>query len=133
MRVGLVSLPVADAVAGFENDAENNRRLNQSTLNKYILMFKQLKAFAEHKGVRYLKEFDTPMLWQFQQTWSGIGPRTAQKKLERVKAFFGFAHESLWISENPAKVLKGPDRIKPSQKLPFETIFIGDTHVASSL
>jgi site-specific recombinase XerD len=114
------SIAVADAVAEFENDAENNRRLNQSTLKKYTLMFKQLKAFAAHKGIRYLKELDTPTLLQFQQTWSGIGPRTAQKRLERVKAFFAFAHESQWISENPAKVLKGPDRIKPSQKLPFE-------------
>src|SRR5207245_2167045 len=114
------AITVADTIAGFESDAENNRRLNQSTLRKYKLMFKQLKAFAEHKGIRYLKEFDTQTLRQFQQTWNGISPRTALKKLERVKAFFVFAHESQWISENPAKVLKGPDRIKPSQKLPFE-------------
>jgi integrase/recombinase XerD len=111
---------VADAVLEFDRDAEKNRRLNNSTLKKYKLMLKQLKAFADSKGIRYLKEFDTATLRQFQQTWSKIGPRTALKKLERVKAFFSFAQESRWVPENPAKPLKGPERIKPTQKLPFE-------------
>ena len=114
------AITITEAVAEFDKEAEHVRRLNYSTLKKYRLMLGQLKKFAEHKGLQHLKEFDVQALREFQRTWADIGPRTALKKLERVKAFFRYARENRWIMENPAKVLKGPERIKPTQKLPFE-------------
>ena len=48
------------------------------------------------------------------------GPRTALKKLERVKAFFRFAVENNWVTLNPTKIVRGPANIRDTHKLPFE-------------
>jgi len=39
--------------------------LNESTVYKYRLLFKQIGAFAQKRGLRYLKELDLPMLDDF--------------------------------------------------------------------
>lgn len=110
---------IAEAKQQFLQDAESGRRLSESTLGKYKLMLRELEDFASKKGYRYLKEFDVEFLRQFRDSWK-IGPRTAVKKIERVRAFFRFAVESGWIEKNPAKLVRGAATIKDTQKLPFE-------------
>src|SRR5262249_25540283 len=43
---------------------------------------------------------------------------SAMKKLERLRAFFRFCHDSNWIPDNPARKLKNP-KITQSPTLPF--------------
>ena len=93
--------------------------LSEATLRKYRLMFKHLEKFAAKKGFLYLKQLDLNALREFRESWE-LGPRTAMKKLERVKAFFRFATENEWITVNPARLLRGPANIRDTQKLPFE-------------
>ncbi|MFZ0589602.1 MAG: phage integrase SAM-like domain-containing protein, partial [Bryobacteraceae bacterium] len=112
-------ITIADAKARFLKDAESGRRLGESTLKKYRLMLKHLEQFAAKKGFVYLKQFDSDALRDFRDTWQ-LGPRTALKKLERVKAFFRFAAENDWITLNPAKIVRGPANIRDTHKLPFE-------------
>jgi hypothetical protein len=54
------------------------------------------------EGFLYLKQFDLNALREFRDSWE-LGPRTALKKLERVKAFFRFATENEWVGVKPAR------------------------------
>jgi integrase/recombinase XerD len=112
-------ITIAEATARFLKDAETGRRLSEATLRKYRLMFKRLEKFAAKKGFLYLKQLDLNALREFRESWE-LGPRTAMKKLERVKAFFRFATENEWITVNSARLLRGPANIRDTQKLPFE-------------
>jgi integrase len=112
-------ITINDAKARFLRDAELGRRLGESTLKKYRLMLKHLEEFAAKEGFVYLKQFDVEALRDFRDSWK-LSPRTALKKLERVKAFFRFSAENNWISSNPAKVVRGPKNIHDTHKLPFE-------------
>lgn len=116
---GVSLTTIENAIASFLNDAETGRRLDESTLRKYRLMLRQLQEFAARKGFRYLKELDVQALRDFRDSWK-VGPRTALKKIERVRAFFRFAVDNDWIEKNTAKLVRGPANIKDVQKHPFE-------------
>jgi integrase/recombinase XerD len=83
------------------------RGLREPTIYKYLLLFRQFQAFAEQEGRRFLKESDLDWLRRFRASWPNQNV-SACKKLECLKAFFRFAYESDWISENPAAKLKPP-------------------------
>jgi len=53
----------------------------------------------------------------YREKWT-VAPITAHKKLERLKTFFRFSHDSGWIGKNPARLLKAP-KVKPGTTLPF--------------
>ena len=110
---------ITEASAAFLKDAESGRRPGESTLRKYKLLLRQLTEFASTLGYRYIKEFDVESLRAFRDSWN-VAPRTALKKLERMRAFFRFAQESSWIEKNVSKLVRGPAKIKDSQNLPFE-------------
>jgi integrase/recombinase XerD len=93
------------------------RKLNESTLYKYRLLFKQVRDFAQRRGFRYLKELDLTALDDFRAEWKD-GPRSSQKKLERLKAFFRFCERRKWIDCNPALDLKAP-KIQNKPTMPF--------------
>ena len=110
---------ISSAKERFLRDAELGRRLSEPTLRKYRLMLRQLEEFAAARGFRYLNEFDLGALRDFRDSWH-VGPRTALKNLERLRAFFRFAVENGWADRNEARAVRGPARIKDTQKLPFE-------------
>lgn len=110
---------ILEAKERFLKDAESGRRLGESTLRKYRLMLRHLEEFGTNKGFLYLKQLDGEALREFRDSWK-LSPRTALKKLERVKAFFRFATENDWIGTNPARLVRGPAKIRDTQKLPFE-------------
>lgn len=110
--------PVAieDACKQFEADARA-RGLREPTLKKYRVLFTQLKSFASEKGLLFLKQWDLAVVRDFRASWRDRGI-SALKKLERLRAVFRFAHESGWITENPAKKLKKPEVTDPPT-MPF--------------
>jgi integrase/recombinase XerD len=60
---------------------------------------------------------DLSTLDSFRDEWKD-GSRSALKKLERLRAFFGFAVRRKWVMDNPAVELKAPKaQLRPS--LPF--------------
>lgn len=83
------------------------QKLAESTIAKYRQLFKQMNAFAQDRGLRYLKELDLMMLDAFRAKWKD-GARSGAKKLERLRAFFRFAQERDWVAKNPAARLKAP-------------------------
>jgi hypothetical protein len=82
---------IKDAHAKFTADAEA-RKLNDATLYKYRLLFRQLDGFAETYKLQFLKQLDLDTLATFRATWTE-GPRTSLKKLERLRAFMRFAEK----------------------------------------
>jgi len=112
-------IKISEAKQRFLKDAESGRRLGESTLRKYKLMLRRLEDFATKRGFLYLTQLDVESLRDFRDSWK-VGPRTALKTLERVRAFFRFALENDWIERNPAKLVRGAAHIKDPQKLPFE-------------
>lgn len=107
---------IAAATAAFIADAEA-RGLAPSTRKKYRVLFDQLSAFAAHRGMRYLTEWNTPTLRTFRESWTDASI-SASKKLERLRSFFRFCVSSKWLQENPAAEVKPPKvRYEPTMPL----------------
>jgi len=107
---------IAEACEKFEADAQA-RKLNDATIYKYKLLFRRLKAFTERRGLRFLNELDVDTLSAFRAECN-LGPRSSLKKLERLRAFLGFAQQRAWIDTNPARKLKVP-KVPVRPTLPF--------------
>jgi integrase/recombinase XerD len=91
--------------------------LKAATVDRYRIIFRQLERFAEAKGIRYVKELDFVKLSQFRATWKD-GALSGHKKLERVRAIFGFAKKMRAVTENPALELEMPI-VRQMPTLPF--------------
>jgi len=83
------------------------RKLHGSTVGKYKLLQRQMEAFSQQCGLRFLNEFDLIAVGRFRSQWKD-GPRSSAKKLERLRAFFRFCQDRKWMQENPASRLKSP-------------------------
>lgn len=97
---------LADAWESFLADLEA-RKLSCETIRKYKLLESRMAAFAADKGLSLLADFDVDTLSRFRSTWKD-GARTSAKTLERLRAFFRFAHDRNWTEKNPATRLKLP-------------------------
>jgi integrase/recombinase XerD len=102
---------IQEATEAFIRDAEA-RGLRPPSVYKYKLLFKQLTAFAADKGLRYITECDVENLRLFRESWANKN-FSARKKLEALRTFFKFVHESGWLPTNPAKVIKPPKTDDP--------------------
>jgi site-specific recombinase XerD len=110
------AISVGHAWEQFLADAEA-RNLRESTVYKYKLLSRQMETFATDNGLRFLREFDLPILRKFRASWPN-GNLGALKKLEYLRAFFRFAHDAKWIDENPARKLESP-RVTQRPTMPF--------------
>jgi integrase len=111
------SIPIEQATKAYIADAEA-RQLNERTIYKYKLLFRQLAAFAKDRGFRFLEELDTPALRAFRASWKDAN-LAALKKLERMRSFMRFAQENRWISGNPLVGIKSP-KVTMRPTLPFD-------------
>jgi integrase/recombinase XerD len=118
LRVEVEASPItiSSAKGEFLRDAEA-RNLREKTIYKYRLLLRQLEAFAQAEGVRFLNELDVRCLRRFRSTWKD-GNLAALKKLERLRTFLRFALANKWIKENPAAEIKNP-RVHARPTLPF--------------
>jgi integrase/recombinase XerD len=107
---------IEDACERFIADAKV-RGLREASLYKYGLLFRHLQAFAASRGISFLAGLQTDQLRAFRESWPNKN-LSARKKLELLKVFFRFCHDSEWIKTNPAKVLKAP-RTENAAVLPF--------------
>jgi integrase/recombinase XerD len=107
---------IAEATDAFVRDAEA-RGLRPASVYKYRLLFKQLKAFSEKEGLELLSECDVETLRRFRESWINKN-YSARKKLEALRTFFRFAHESSWTDSNPALLIK-PTKVDDPPTLPY--------------
>lgn len=109
-------LTVRQACDGFVADAEA-RHLRAPSLYKYHLLFKQLQAFAEQKGFRYLAEFSLDQWRTFRATWPNKNI-SALKKLGYLRTFLRFCADNGWLPENYGRKLGSP-KITQRPTMPF--------------
>lgn len=109
-------ITIEEATNAFVRDAEA-RGLRTTSVYKYKLLFKQLNAFAADKGLTYIVECGVEELRAFRETWKNKN-YSARKKLEAMRTFFRFVHDSGWLSTNPAKVIKAP-KVDEPPTLPY--------------
>jgi site-specific recombinase XerD len=107
---------IFDATESFIRDAEA-RGLRPPSVYKYKLLFRQLNQFAEAEGLRYLTECDVDTLRRFRESWVNKN-FSARKKLEAMRTFFRFVHDSGWLGTNPALSIK-PPKVDQPPTLPF--------------
>ncbi|MGB0115884.1 MAG: tyrosine-type recombinase/integrase [Terriglobales bacterium] len=107
------SAPVTIKAAcdSFEADAKA-RELREPTLYKYRLLFSRLQTFADKRGLRYVAELNLDTLREFRNSWPDHN-LAALKKLERLRAFLRFAHDSGWVEDNCARKIKNPKITQP--------------------
>jgi integrase/recombinase XerD len=107
---------IEDACQRFLADAKT-RGLRDASLYKYDLLFRQLQEFSASRGISFLAGLGIDQLRAFRESWPNKN-LSAGKKLELLKAFFRFCHDSDWIKTNAAKVLK-PPKTEAAPVLPF--------------
>ena len=108
--------PLTEAVSRFIKDAEA-RGLRPSSIKKYQRLLDELLAYCKFKNVSALERITVDFLRQFRESMTHA-PLTQQKKVEYLRAFFGFAADAGWIPKNPAKAVKLA-RITQKPTLPF--------------
>jgi integrase/recombinase XerD len=109
-------ITIERAKEDFLADAEA-RNLKDKTIYKYRLLFRQLEAFAQAEGIRFLKELDTPTLRTFRASWKDSS-LAALKRLERLRAFLRYAQENGWVKDNSAAKISNP-KVTMRPSLPF--------------
>ena len=87
-------------------------QLREATPYKYRLLFRQLQAFSDSDGLRYLKELDLERLRKFRAGWTERN-LTSRNKLERLRTFLRFCVDDEWITKNYALKLKAPRLTDP--------------------
>ena len=119
-EIGVVKpeVPTVDeAVEKFLHDLEHGQKRKAATLQKHRnLLEKRLLPWCEAKGYRLLKQLDVDAVREFRSDWPD-SPITAQKNLERLRAFFWFCHSAGWVKNNPAAAVKAPKPGKPSERV----------------
>lgn len=119
-EVGVVNPEVpriSEAVSKFLHDLEHGQQRQSATLQKHRnLLEKRLLPWCAEKSYRQLRQLTVDTLREFRANWPD-SPLTAQKNLERLRAFFWFCHSAAWIKTNPAVALKSPKPKKPSERV----------------
>lgn len=110
------SKTITEATDGFIRDCEA-RGLREPSIYKYRLLFKQLKAFAENRGMVYITECDVETMRLFRESWVNKN-YSARKKLEALRTFFKFVRDSGWLASNPAAAIKSP-KVVEGTTLPY--------------
>jgi integrase/recombinase XerD len=100
----------------FLKDAEA-RNLSNGTLRLYKLLFREVLAFTQDRGIKFVNDLGLDALTDFRAGWK-ISPLTASKKLERLRGVFKFAVQRKMVEENHALSLVGP-KLKQNPTLPF--------------
>ena len=93
------------------------RGLRAATIYKYELLLRRLQTFSRDRGLRLIRDVDVEKLRHFRTSWPHRNT-AARKRLEELRAFFRFCHESGWIADNPAKKLQAPISSDPPRE-PF--------------
>lgn len=85
----LPRIPVVAAWRRFLFDAET-RKLRPATICRFRLMSRQMQAFAVKNGVRFLRDFDLPMIERFRASWVDYTPAAVRMKLRCLVLFLRF-------------------------------------------
>ena len=109
---------VKEAVKKYIEDAQARHLAAETIRKRRELLGGKLLPFCEGKGYELLSQLTVDVLRTFRRTWK-YGPLSAMKRLEYLRVFFRFCHESGWIERNVARAVQAP-KVPPRQTLPFD-------------
>jgi integrase-like protein len=100
---------VKEAVAKHIADAEA-RNLKAESLKKIRNVVEQrFLGYCATEGFRSLRQLDVDVVREFRtRLVKDYSPNSARKRLEYLRAFFRFCHQSGWMHANPATMVKPP-------------------------
>jgi integrase/recombinase XerD len=111
---------VREAIEKHIADAEA-RNLKPESLKKIKdVIERRLGNYCTQQGYRSLRQLDVDAVREFRnELVKDYSANSARKRLEYVRSFFNFCHQSGWITANPAAVIK-PPKADYSPTMPFE-------------
>lgn len=107
---------IEEAVAAFLRDIGARNWEGPTKRKFHTLLEDRLLDYAQREGYLLLRDLNLNAVTEFRATWKDA-PLTAQKNLERLRAFFRFCIDRDWISTNPAAKLKV--KVTVEEKDPF--------------
>lgn len=122
-QVGVVrnDIPtIKEAVDKHIADAEARNLQPESVKKIKDVIERRFLVYCSDQGYRSLRQMDVDAVREFRNLLvKDYSPNSARKRLEYVRAFFRFCHQSGWITANPAAAIKPP---KPDHAptMPFE-------------
>ena len=95
---------IEEATDAFIRDCES-RQLREPSIYKYRLLFKQLKAFADDRGIKYIDECDIDTLRQFRESWTNknYSAKKDSKPFEHFSGLFTIQAGFQQTPRNPSK------------------------------
>jgi integrase/recombinase XerD len=105
------------AVEKYLADAQARHLAPETVRKRRELLEGKLLPFCEAKGYALLSHLDVDVLRTFRASWP-YSPLSARKRLEYLRSFFRFCHDSGWVDRNPALAVKG-SKVEPNPTLPF--------------
>jgi site-specific recombinase XerD len=98
-----------EAIGKHIADAEARNLRAESIKKIRDVIERRFLAFCDKRGVSLLRQVDVDCLREFRnQLTDEYSPNSARKRIEYVRAFFRFCHQSGWVETNPAHVVKPP-------------------------
>lgn len=111
--------PLEEAVDAFLAHCESNG-VGDSSRRKYKSSFKYLTAFVLQRGIDSAGDIDVTLLDDFRSS-RALSPVTSMAELRLLRQFFSYCFERRWADSNPAKSIKMPRGLKPTDKEPYTT------------
>lgn len=111
---------IKEAVDKHIADAEARNLQPESVKKIKDVIERRFLDYCSDQGYRSLRQLDVDAVREFRNLLvKDYSPNSARKRLEYVRAFFRFCHQSGWITANPSAAIKPP---KPDHAptLPFE-------------
>lgn len=111
---------IKEAVAKHVADAEARNLKPESIKKIRDVLERRFLSYCAAQGYRMLRQMDTDAIREFRNEFiKDYSANSARKRLEYVRAFFRFCHQSGWIAANPAAVIK-PPRADQLPTMPLE-------------
>jgi integrase len=106
---------IAEAVDAYQKHILG---LTAGTQRRYAIPLRLLTDYSTRKKLKYVTELTVEALDDFRSART-LAPTTSAKELIILRMFLAFALERKWIAENPAKRIKPPRNIKPTEIVPY--------------
>jgi integrase/recombinase XerC len=115
----MAMVPDDAQLASFAQHIDTARNLSPQTTKSYLRDLSRLQSLLNDSSIATLSDIDTQHIRSALATLhkSGLSNASLQRWLSSVRAFFRYALQKKWLSNNPADGLQAPAKAKKLPKL----------------
>jgi integrase/recombinase XerC len=115
----MAMVPDDAQLASFTQHIDTARNLSSLTTKSYLRDLSRLQSLLNDSSIATLSDIDTQHIRSALATLhkSGLSNASLQRWLSSVRAFFRYAMQKKWLSNNPADGLQAPAKAKKLPKL----------------